>query len=422
MSQCRAEQITFRGWEAYALSNDYLRLVAVPAIGGRVMALDLGDYPFLFVDSELAGKLFTPEEHWGDGSLAAWKNYGGDKTWPAPQGWDDDTQWHGPPDPVLDSGIYSVAEFTCDESCAVLAMTSPTDPRTGLRIHRKFVIDSESTRVKVTLSFENMTERQLRWSIWDVTQLRAERRTAEGRLTYDPGCIITAPINPQSIFPKGYNVMFGAEDNPQWQVDKELGLIHIPYLWQIGKIGIDSPGNWIAFCNTAEAYAFCVLYQVYSQAEYPDQGARVEVWTVGAGQVGNLNYEGKDIYLMETEVLSPLMTIPPYEIVSMELTWCICRCNGPVISVNEISAANQPLTCTRIDDQHVRLQFSGGVFREGVLLAQWMDQEGHYISEHVLEQVSPLHMLNLDQTLNVPSNARHLVIQLEHGVLGSCAV
>ena len=83
-------------------------LVAVPDIGGRVMAYDLGDYAYLYVDPDLAGRLFTPEENQGDGSLAAWKNYGGDKTWPSPQGWDTEQQWHGPPDPVLDSGRYRV--------------------------------------------------------------------------------------------------------------------------------------------------------------------------------------------------------------------------------------------------------------------------------------------------------------------------
>ena len=39
-------------------------------------------------------------------TLVNWKNYGGAKTWPAPQGWDGAGQWPGPPDPVLDSGRY----------------------------------------------------------------------------------------------------------------------------------------------------------------------------------------------------------------------------------------------------------------------------------------------------------------------------
>ena len=49
------------------------------------------------------------KEHAGDGDDSFnWKNYGGAKTWPAPQGWDGEGQWPGPPDPVLDSGTLRV--------------------------------------------------------------------------------------------------------------------------------------------------------------------------------------------------------------------------------------------------------------------------------------------------------------------------
>src|SRR5690606_26897719 len=108
MSACTIRRDTFHGWDACILENTYARLVAVPDLGGRIMAFDLGPYPFLYVNPQRAGRLFTPEEHQGDGTLGAWKNYGGDKTWPAPQGWDPDGQWHGPPDPVLDSGRYTL--------------------------------------------------------------------------------------------------------------------------------------------------------------------------------------------------------------------------------------------------------------------------------------------------------------------------
>ena len=129
--------VDFCGWRGLRLANGLVQIVAVPDIGGRIMACDLlgqgehAPHPFLFVDPDLAGKLFTPEENQGDGSLAAWKNYGGDKTWPAPQGWDHDGQWHGPPDPVLDSGRHTLDRLALDGGRAVIAMTSPPDPRTA---------------------------------------------------------------------------------------------------------------------------------------------------------------------------------------------------------------------------------------------------------------------------------------------------
>ncbi|HRW49681.1 MAG TPA: DUF4380 domain-containing protein, partial [Caldilinea sp.] len=213
-----AEPVTFRGWSAWRLANEFVQLIAVPKIGGRVMAYDLGDHPFLFVDPDLAGKLFSAEENQGDGSLAAWKNYGGDKTWPAPQGWENDEQWHGPPDPILDTGRYTVDEVVARPDRAAIAMTSPPDPRTGVQITRRFTLAPGSSRVQVDLTFRNVSEHAVRWGIWDVVQLNAARTLSDGSRTHDPTCTVTAPVNPQSRFARGFTVMFGADDNPQWQV------------------------------------------------------------------------------------------------------------------------------------------------------------------------------------------------------------
>lgn len=126
LEPCAVARGDFRGWQAVYLTNGLVRVVAVPDIGGRLMAYDLGDTPYLFVDPHLAGKLFSPAENQGDGSLAAWKNYGGDKTWPAPQGWDGPHQWPGPPDAILDTGRYRLAELTSTGSEAYVRMISPT--------------------------------------------------------------------------------------------------------------------------------------------------------------------------------------------------------------------------------------------------------------------------------------------------------
>lgn len=422
MGDCVAERALFRGWDAYILKNEYIRLVAVPAIGGRIMALDLADYPFVFVDPDLAGKLFTPEEHYGDGSLGAWKNYGGDKTWPSPQGWDNDSQWHGPPDPILDSGVYAVNRFECDGESAHLSMTSAPDPRTGIQITRAFTLREGSSHVAVHLSFHNPTTRTLKWGIWDVIQLRAERRTPDGGLEYDPSCVITTPLNPNSVFPRGYNVMFGAQDNPQWQVDHEKGLVVVPYLWHIGKIGIDSPGDWVAFCNTAEKYAFTTRFQVQHGAEYPDKGASVEVWTVGAGKVGNLDYETSSIYLMETEVLSPLMTIPPNETVHMSLHWGLCRCDASVIEVGNTYAATHPMEIVRTDANHVHLKFRGGVFLGGALRAVFTNHVDDVVSEIALGTVTPHQLVTIDHVLDVPSGASKFILKIDTTDLGGISL
>jgi hypothetical protein len=258
---CTIERATFRGWDAFYLRNGIVTLIAVPDIGGRIMAFDLGDYPLFFIDPALAGKLFSAQENQGDGSLAAWKNYGGDKTWPSPQGWDTNDQWHGPPDPVLDSGHYQVTGIETTNHSASLCMVSPPDPRTGMQITRKITLYQGSGRAALELSFKNISNQPRRWSIWDVAQLRAEKTLSDGNLAPETSCAVTAPLNPHSRFPHGFWVMFGVQDNPQWKTDRHQALVVADYAWEIGKIGSDActsdgQSGWIAFSNTAKGFAF----------------------------------------------------------------------------------------------------------------------------------------------------------------------
>lgn len=410
-SLCSFENRKYKGWQAIYLNNGIVTLAVVPDIGGRVIAYNLGNYPFFFVDSELAGKLFSYEENLGDGTMAAWKNYGGDKTWPAPQGWDNECQWHGPPDPILDSGRYQVKQVKRFDNAVQVQMVSPPDLRTGIQITRQITLLQRGSRVILDLSFTNISKRQIRWSIWDVTQLRAERLHLDGSLGPETECVVTAPLNSRSRFPKGFNVMDGDNNNPQWGIDNQNRLFVGKYMWEIGKVGIDSPKGWIAFTNCAQGYAFAAQYTYFPEKEYPDQGATVECWTTGRGTVANLNYENNPIYLMEIEVLSPLYTFRPGETRSFQITWGSCRCEGMVVDVNKAGCIHQPLNTTPTSDG-LFLSGSFGVFSCGVLQLVWQDQQGNPLGVEVLQEVSPLESVKLEQCFQPPPRAARVELQL----------
>jgi len=397
------KQINFNGWNAYEISNGLIRLVAVPDIGGRVMAYDLGSYPYLYVDRQLAGKLFTPEENQGDGSISAWKNYGGDKTWPSPQGWDNDEQWAGPPDCILDTGQYHLDEFKVDDESAIIKMTSPAGSPTGVQITRQFTIRPGSSRVTLDLAFHNTSQRQIRWSIWDVVQLAAERITADDRLGPDMECVVTAPTNPQSKFGQGFYVMFGDPQNPQWHSDQQTGLFYGDYKWEIGKVGLDSWGGWAAFVNKSNQQAFAARYTPFEEAEYPDDGAAVEFWTVGRGKVANLDYEKSDIYLMEVEILSPFQRIEPGQTTSFQIEWGVCRCPGPILDVTAGGCVGTELRAKRSGKQ-VQVRGEFGVFDDGRFQLDWIDPSGMAVASEDLGIVSPLEVVLLDETHQVPDN------------------
>jgi hypothetical protein len=362
---CTIARADFRGWQAAYLTNGLVRVAAVPDIGGRLMAYDLGDYSYLFVDPELAGKLFTAAENQGRGELADWKNYGGDKTWPAPQGWDGPAQWPGPPDAILDTGRYHLADLASTDDEAHIRMVSPIGSPTGVQITREACIRSGSSRLGLHLTFTNIADHSVRWSIWDVVQLRADRLGPDDRLIYEPGCVITAPANPRSRFPAGYNVMFGAPDNPQWRVDRDQGLFVGTYRFEIGKVGLDSCGGWIAFANTATGYAFVERFTVEPDGEYPDATA------------------------------------------SFDIEWGACRCDGPVLAVTDAGCVSRRLTATSSNGQ-VALTGTFGVFDIGELDLVWLADGGAMLAGERLGPVTPLALVQLKHHSAPPATAASL--------------
>ena len=121
------ETAIYNGWNVSLLKNQWLKLSIAPQLGGRIIQLEMNGYEFFFVNRQLAGK--EPDST-RLGPNGTWPNFGGEKIWPAPQGWDSPNQWPGPPDPVLDSGVYEVDKD--DSENKVLTLLSPFDSYTCL--------------------------------------------------------------------------------------------------------------------------------------------------------------------------------------------------------------------------------------------------------------------------------------------------
>ena len=405
-SECLIEEIRFHGWKAVRLSNGLVSLVAVPDVGGRIMAYNLGDYPYLWLDRTLAGKLFSAEENMGDGSISAWKNYGGDKTWPAPQGWDSQDQWHGPPDPVLDTGRYTLETVDSSDSSATVRMTSKPDPRTGVRISRQVTLHAGGGRVNLHLEMTNVSDRARTWSIWDVVQVDATRRNPEGGESHSEQAWLYIPTHPDSIFERGYNVMFGEEDNPEWQPDVRPDLLGAQYLYHVGKIGVDSTAGWIAFVNRQTDYAFCQRFTHFPDEAYPDGGATVECWTTGHGEpVAGLDFGKLNLFHMEAEILGPLRKMAPGETQSLDIDWYVARCPGPIVNVNDAGCAHQALQAESID-AGIRLTGVFGLFHLGRVQLTWLDGDGVAVAGETLALVNPLNVLRVDCVRRPPPGAQ----------------
>jgi len=389
--EATVEEFSFHGWDGVRLSNGIIDAVCVPELGGRLMQFGLGPHDYLFMNPDLLGKRFTFEEHAGNGELINWKNYGGAKTWPAPQGWDGEGQWPGPPDPVLDSGRYEY-ETNQDDGRASVLMTSPPDERSGLRLRRELSLAQESSRLTLDLSFENISESTIRWSIWDVAQMLCS--TADGGLNDD--CWLYIPTDPKRERP--YEIMFG-DDNEQYQLDAETGLLAVQYCGIVGKIGVHSPAGWIAFADRQTGFVLCMQFPYEPDAEYPDKGATVECWTESPGAPSPIPIRSPG-YILEAEALSPLFTLEPGKVAGHRVTWSAAYCPAPIVGVTDLGCVHQPLTVD-VSDGWASIGGVFGCFLAGRAQVECLDEAGDVLSRLDLGSISPLRALQLDAVAKV---------------------
>ena len=161
------ERIRYHGWpDSYLLANDLVESVVVPAIG-RVMQLRLkGEAEGVFWENRaLDGQLNYP-------SSSEWINFGGDKSWPAPQSEWPTHQGRAWPPPVAFDALPAKAVATA----LGLTLTSPVDPGFGIQVTRSIELDKASHVLRIRTEYHKLAGAPLRVSVWTISQMRNPER------------------------------------------------------------------------------------------------------------------------------------------------------------------------------------------------------------------------------------------------------
>ncbi len=424
-----ARTTNYRGWKAIELSNGLVEVQVVPDIGGRVIQYKLGDFEYFFVNGELAGKQPPPT---GLGPDGEWLNYGGEKLWPAPQGWDNKNQWPGPPDAVLDGSPHHAVILDKSEHSAAVRLTSRKDARSGIQFSRTLRVFPDSSRIGIEARMTNIDTKPRRWGIWSVVQQDAAERDGEG---HEKKLRVYCPINPESVFPNGYQVMFGLANNLSWQPDARRRMMRVHYQRRVGKIGMDCSAGWVATVNGSAGRVFVQRFPYFPDRVYPDRSS-VEIWLHGLGQFivdGKMDELDDDPlacpYFIETELLSPLATVKPGESYTFRYDWYSAVIGGdyPVLDCTDVGVVCAPFVA-RVDRGKLLLSGRFGVFHRATVGLVFRDGNGKPLSRSKsLGPVTPSRPLVFSPELEVappPKDAAtvELVIYDKNGrALGSLA-
>lgn len=158
----------YHGWaDSYVIGNGKVEAVVVPAIG-RVMQFRFAgesDGPF-WENRALDGKAADP-------NAKDWINFGGDKTWPAPQAdWPKVTPRGWPPPVACDSmPVEAVVEGE------KIRLKSPVDPHYGIRTERVISLD-DYRRMEIVTSYFKETGPPVKVAVWIITQLNDPKLAA----------------------------------------------------------------------------------------------------------------------------------------------------------------------------------------------------------------------------------------------------
>jgi len=417
VAAAEAKNSEYRGWKSLALENGLVQVQIVPDIGGRVIQLKLGDFEFLWVNEWLAGK--QPPAS-GLGPKGEWLNYGGDKLWPAPQGWDNEEQWPGPPDAVLDGSPHAGAIEKAEGPDASVRLTSKPDKRSGIQFSRVIKVGTGSSRVSFDSTMTNVSDTPRRWSIWQVTQHNAENRAKTGG-RMEKELWAYCPFNPQSVHPRGYYEMFGLVNDPTFKPDYTRGLMRVHYERRVGKIGLDCSAGWLAVVNGTAGTVFVQRFTYQPGKKYPDW-ASVEFWSNGVGEFitgGKVNVCKDDPietpYLIESEVLSPLMQLAPGESCTFHSDWYAAKIGGnyPVLDCTEAGVMCEPFDA-RPADGKLTLNGRFGVFYQSTAELLFVDAKDNEVGKAGLKRAAtPLEPLVLKNvTVPVPGAAAKAVLML----------
>jgi len=213
----------------------------------------------------------------GDPAFGSWKNWGGYKTWLAPQ-----SRW---PDPNAQSEAMDNVEWdVLSHSEAEIELRGPIIPWSGLRLGRRLSLAADEPKVRARESMTNAGAEPQTWAVWAVAQF-----PVPGWAVYPAEGARRALAPPARSF-DGDRLRFVGDSK-----------------WKTGALVSEGWGEYRA---DSWRWTFRAAFAPHASLPHPDD-CNLETWSNSAPGY------------MELEWLGPLVTLEPGESWEWGTEWAI---------------------------------------------------------------------------------------------------
>ncbi|RXH54367.1 hypothetical protein [Granulicella sibirica] len=405
---CSVHPVTYQGWEAQEVTNQWLKLTVVPQLGGRLMQVEFDGHPYLFVNPKFRGQYISPTEAKG-----GWINYGGDKIWPMPEGDQDDHHWVLA-STAIDDLPYAFKVLSQGKECAVQLDGQP-DTITGLQYSRTITISATSPEIHFHAVTKNAATHPIEWSVQSVSQYDLSDHT--NPTDYNHDLYAYTPAKPNSTYPDGYHVRSGLADDPSFSIQKDLFQLHWKYFEN--EVWLDSPAGWLAVLDRQSHFGMIEHFTYIPAGNYPGKATTI-FYKNGPG----VRFDKQDHatipdttqlatpYYMEAEINSPIVKLAPNQTYAFDTTWSPIYTTGTPISVNPTGLVTQAFTATA---EGTQLTLTGTVtaFAPGTLVLSYLNQRGAEIEKQTLGPIAVgVEAVIQQQGLTPPAGTKAIALKL----------
>lgn len=270
ISSLTVESLVYHGWSnSLRLSNNVVEAFVVPAIGRVMDFRRIGDSEGCFWQNRaLDGQLHPAHS-------ADWINFGGDKSWPAPQSEWPRYQGHGWPPPAA----FDAERVAAERSENGIVLISPIDAGYGIQVTRRIELDPTLAQMRIHTEYKKLKGSPTRVSIWTITQMN------------DPVCV-AMELPAHSRHAEGFVRLLDPDPLALHRAEGSISFARSHM--QMTKIGTEAAAMlWVGKGTVARIASLGEL-----SGEFPDHGSVSEIYT-----------NADPLPYVELETLGPLVEL-----------------------------------------------------------------------------------------------------------------